>query len=231
MPVVVELDLPHIRFRGPWRDYADLLHPHTFPGLRRLSFEQNEGHLGDVLEVLEHAAMTKQLTWLRMPSLRGEDDVRRVRALLDRTPDLVVELARSHRPLRGLLPADEPRIRVPAPVPCAPIDVMERAADYLVISIPGWNRTFELHIGTLACNTESCYAVFSSEQQAALTALWDRLPALGPTPISFPAAAMARVVETMMLTDPDAQIGFEPWKELGDVLAQSPCAVTIARRQ
>ena len=136
-----------------------------------------------------------------------------------------------HRPLRHLVPIDEPRIRVPAPVPCAPHDAMEGADDLLAVSIPGGDRAFELSIGALAYNTQSFYTAFSSEQQAALTALWDRLPALGATPVGFPGAAMARVAETMMLTDCDSQIGIEPWGELERVLRGLPCAVMIARRR
>jgi hypothetical protein len=231
MPAVTELVLPFVYLHGPGRAVADLLHPQTFPGLRRLDLEQNEGHLGDVLAVLQRTEALDRLAWLRLPSLRGEGDVRRVRALLARAPALVIDIARAHRPLRHLAPIDEPRIRVPAPVPCAPYDAMEGANDRLAVSVPGCDRTFELYIGALACNTESCYTAFSSEQQAALTALWDRLPALGATPVGFPGAAMARVAETMMLTDCDAQIGIEPWGELEQVLRGLPCAVMIARRR
>jgi hypothetical protein len=228
MPEVAELVLPFVYLRGPGREVSDLLHPHTFPGLCRLDLEQNEGHLSDVLAVLEHVEAIDRLSWLRLPSLRGEGDVRRVRDLLERAPDLVIDIARSHRPLRHLVPIDEPRIRVPDPVPCAPADTMTEP-ETLLVAIPGWDRAFRFHVGALASNTEYCYAAFSSEQQAALTALWERIPALGAAPIGFPAAAMARVVETMMLTDLDAQVGIEPWQELEDVLREGPCAVMISR--
>ncbi|HWO17572.1 MAG TPA: hypothetical protein VNO30_02310 [Kofleriaceae bacterium] len=230
MPAVTELVLPSLHLRGPGSAIAELLHPQPFPGLRRLDFEQNEGHLGDVLAVIERVEALDRLSWLRLPSLRGEGDVRRVRDLLARAPALVIDMARAHRPLWHLAPRDEPRIRVPAPVPCAPPDAMEGANDRLAVSVPGCDRAFELYIGLLAYNTESYYATFSSEQQAALTALWDRIPALGATPVGFPGAAMARVAETMMLTDCDAQLGIEPWGELEQVLRGLPCAVMIARR-
>lgn len=231
MPAVTELVLPFIHVYAPGSVVAGLLHPQTFPGLRRLDLDQNEGHLGDLLAVLERIEGLDRLAWLRLPSLRGEGDVRRVRDLLARAPALVIDIARAHRPLRHLAPIDEPRIRVPAPVPCAPPDAMEGANDRLAVSVPGCDRAFELHIGALAYNTESCYTAFSSEQQAALTALWDRLPALGATPVGFPGAAMARVAETMMLTDCDAQLGIEPWGELEQVLRGLPCAVMISRRR
>jgi hypothetical protein len=231
MPAVTEVILPFVHSRAPWREYAELLHPHRFPGLRRLDFETNEGHLGDVLAALEHLEAIERLSWLRLPSLRVEGVVRRVRDLLERAPDLAIEIARSHRPLQHLVPTDEPRIRVPDPVPNEPSDAMEGGESFLVVSIPGWNRRFEFYMPILSYNTEECYAQFSSEQQAALSALWDRIPTLGARPVGFPAAAMERVAETMMLTDCDAQIGVEPWEELLKVLRQSPCSVTIARRR
>jgi hypothetical protein len=231
MPAVTELVLPVLHLRGLGPEVADLLHPQTFPGLRRLDLEQNEGHLGDVLAMLERVVALDRLTWLRLPSLRGEEDVRRVRDLLARAPALVIDIARSHRPLQHLAPLDEPRIRVPAPVPCPPPDDMESANHHLAVSVPGHDGVFELSIGALAYNTEGYYTEFSSEQQAALAALWERIPALRARPVGFPGAAMARVAETMMLTDCDSQIGIEPWGELEQVLRGLPCAVMISRRR
>ena len=230
MPAVTELILPSIHHHERRREGIDLLRPQTFPGLRRLDFKDNEGHIGDVLALLEHVEALDRLSWVRLPSLRSEREVRRVRDLLARAPGLVIELARSHRPLAHLLPMGAPRIRVADPVPCPPYDSFEGVHDLLDVVVPGSAQPFDFYISSLAYHTETHYSSFSSEQQAALTALWDRIPALGAPPVGFPAAAMERVVEAMMATDLDAQMGFAPWEALGEVLRRLSCAVMISRR-
>jgi hypothetical protein len=197
------------------------------PSLRAIDLAYNETHLATIFATLDLVPVLDRVRTLRLPSIRTADDVSRIRALLRRYPELEIEVARSHRPLRPLLPDDEPRLRVTPPVPCPPADAFAND-DALVIELG--RRRIEVLVSYLAYNTETFFDVFSDEQQAALTFLWNQLETLGTSPIGFPGPAMARVAETMMLTDADSMMGISGWEKIAESLAVEPCAVMLARR-
>jgi len=200
---------------------AALVHP----WLRLLDLGDGEERNDEVFALCDQLAGDRWPATLRLPSLRTATDVKRVRAIITRRPAVEIEIARSHRPLRELV-FDHPRVRFASPVPCPPSSSFA-IGDQIVITFPG--QRFELMTANIAANTEWYFAKVSSEQQAALSALWTTIPALTARPVGFPGAAMERVAETIQM-DFEWLIGTTNWEEVRRALAaQQPCTVMLSR--
>jgi hypothetical protein len=221
---------------------AALLPIERFPMLRRLDLSHNEpgfcdppNNLGGAVPVfrfVRNLAVARQLTHLRLPSLRSEAQQRDVQAALDRMPGLVeLQIARNHGHAVNLRHATA-SVSLPPAVAWPPLDSLH-TRDGLWIKLPGAHG-YDVDVRGAVKLMESSYAKLPSAARAAWDDFWDFLDGLywedeagNTVELPFCAAVLVRALEPADLSD------HRRWTELREALhaaAFAPSANLVIHR-
>jgi hypothetical protein len=165
---------------------ATFLLPDRFPGLRRLDLSRNEptapaapSHLIDnttVFALLGMLAIRRQLTWVKLPSLRTPKDAKDLQRTLDGMPQLEeLEIVRAHQ----FRPPDQHHVRARITIdrskwPWPPAHE-RRGSQGLRVSIPGARAPDVVALRNAYQAMEWRWAGFPADARAAWTSLWSFL--------------------------------------------------------
>lgn len=197
------------------RTLAKLLAVARLPALRRLDLSRNEPGLDgepnyfggsvDVLQFVRELKLGAQLTHLRLPSLRGEQQLADAQAALAGMQLVEIDVAREYGHGHAAnLWHPSAKLVVPAPVPWPPLDMVS-SLDGLLISFGALPQAYEvINFCDIVRFMELSYAELPSEACGAWDEFWrledllslDYDVAPGKTnAISVPAGVLLRALE------------------------------------
>jgi hypothetical protein len=198
------------------------------PALRCLDLSRNEPGNGTsdtdheaALSLLPRLPIRTQLTHLRLPSLRSNDQLDELERAIGDMPSVVeVRIARAYSGIPLRLPRSP--IVIASPRPWPPADLEDRA-----LHIPGESKHGMVFLRGAVALMEETFDALPEAAREVWTAFWELAGEHEPdtmAPFSVPSHLLARALEAI----PSETLGrYEDWAELRAALGHDTCPPTL----